>query len=153
MKPQQQPNEWSCLPTAFAIVLDVPIRELIARIGHDGTEKYFPHLFAPYCYRSFHVEDITSTLLDIDYGLIIISSNPQYEVLDKTYTITYPGDRMLSYLENYVGVLCGNYPGRTPHAVAWDGENIHDPTNCETRTIDNFNVETFLIITKINITK
>ena len=36
MTPQAAPSYFLCLPTAFAVALDVPVRELMEEIGHDG---------------------------------------------------------------------------------------------------------------------
>lgn len=159
MKPQQQPNGWSCLPTAFATAIDFPVADLINAIGHDGSEIVHPNLRKPHCYRTFHPEEMSDVLLVKGYAITQITPIPTNEDLGQYYSPPlqdsdkFLGDRMWYYLSNYSGVLCGSFPGMGRHAVAWDGKNIYDSTDCQTKKVDSFNVEEFLIITKITITK
>ena len=70
MKIQKQPNRWSCLPTSFAMILDVDVNELIRKIGHDGSEILWPNLEEPYCRRAFHIEEIAMVCYGLGYYLV-----------------------------------------------------------------------------------
>lgn len=60
MKLIKQPNRWSCLPTAFAMALDVPLEDIIAYVGHDGGELKWPALPEPFCRRCFHIQELVN---------------------------------------------------------------------------------------------
>ena len=47
MELQQRPEPWMCMPLAFAMALDMPVADLLAAIGHDGSEIVFPNLPEP----------------------------------------------------------------------------------------------------------
>ncbi len=156
MQVQKQPNEWSCLPTAFAIAVGVPVEQLIRQLGHDGSEMLFPGFRKPYCYRSFHVQELIDQLLIWQYAvteitkLSILESQNSLKTIDINTRKLFKGNRMQYYLDNYQGVLTGGYMGRTPHALAWDGKYRYDPTSGISTLIDNFKTDIFFITTKIN---
>jgi hypothetical protein len=52
---QKQPNRWSCLPTSFAMALDISVEPFINRIGHDGSPRVWDNLPEPKCRRGFHI--------------------------------------------------------------------------------------------------
>lgn len=138
------------MPTAFAIALDVPVQELINIIGHDGSEILFPEDPEPFCRRGFHPQEIIDVCLLKQFGVIAIHNQPVSELKSGMYTVPVSSERMPYYLENYSGVLTGiGYTGQ-PHAVAW-GAKIYDP-NGLIYDLENFNIEQFFIIVKINIT-
>src|SRR5262245_26456549 len=76
MKLQKQPNRWSCLPTAFATIADIPVDELITEIGHDGSEIIDSTRKDPFCRRSFHVQEIIDVLLERAIGVITMHIFP-----------------------------------------------------------------------------
>ena len=63
MELQQRPEPWMCMPLAFAMALDMPVADLLAAIGHDGSEIVFPSLPEPLCRRCFHVQELIQVAL------------------------------------------------------------------------------------------
>jgi hypothetical protein len=76
MKLIRQPNRWSCLPTAFAIALDVSYDSIIKAIGHDGSKKIWPGLPEPRCRRSFHIREMIDVCYDLRYAVIEVDKQP-----------------------------------------------------------------------------
>lgn len=151
MNLQRQPNKWSCLPTAFAMVLNLPVEDVILIIGHDGSDKLFGNQEEPYCRRSFHIQELIDVSLKHGYAVTEILPNSYLEVMDEVIDVQeFGADRMEDYLQNYSGVLIGREGRRIPHAVAWDGVDILDP-NGTVYNLVNFNVSVFMIIQKINL--
>lgn len=58
----RQPNSWTCVPTAFAIVTGLSLQEIFDRVGHDGSEIVWPTLPEPLCRRSFCVQEVAQAL-------------------------------------------------------------------------------------------
>ena len=133
------PNNWSCLPTAFAMVIGRPPAWLIEQIGHDGSAE-------PYKDKSlkagFHEQECIEILQDLSYSCTPIEALPTitpaldgHEVRPIYFGGGVAGNwvRFLRHLDGACGVLTGTYtrPGEgncvRGHAVAWDGVEIHDP--------------------------
>lgn len=116
MLPQKQPNAWSCLPTAFAIICDMPVEELIAKIGHDGSRERYAE---PKPQIGFHIQEIIDALYhdysitefieaQFDNGDIIVV---QYKTIQQ---------RIYTVMEQFSGVLWVNKGQEYGHALAWD---------------------------------
>jgi hypothetical protein len=151
MKLQRQPNKWSCLPTAFAIVLDKDVEKVLKLIGHDGSEKIFPDLEEPYCRRSFHLQELVEVCLYYKYAVTQIEVNPVSEACGQLYPVPTCKATFSHYLHVGTGVLLGHGSAGTPHAVAWDGRIVYDP-NGLVYDLAKFTPMAFLLIAKINIT-
>ena len=63
MELQHRPEPWMCMPLAFAMALDMPVADLLAAIGHDGSEIVFPSLPEPLCRRCFHIQELIQVCL------------------------------------------------------------------------------------------
>lgn len=90
MKPQLKPNRWSCSVTAFAMAMDIPVKHLIQRIGHDGGEIIWPDLPEPTCRRGFHVQELieqchfdglTCTPIELMPSIAPMDGHAEYNVL------------------------------------------------------------------------
>jgi hypothetical protein len=152
MKIQIQPNSWSCLPTAFAIILDVDVRSIFDILGHDGSKIIDSTIPEPYGRKSFHYQEMVDYCLLNGYSVTEIQKQP---ISENKYGLTWPvevsDERFLYYIHNYRGVLIGKGKSGQSHAVAWSEHTVFDPNG----TVYNFNefqTEEFLIITKINLT-
>lgn len=153
MELQKQPNDWSCLPTAFAMTLDMPVEQIIEELGHDGSEVIFPNLEDPYSRRSFHPQELLDICILRDYGVIPVEREPSCEVQGHVYKLSLSKRRLDYYLVNYTNcILIGTSQSGKPHAVAWNGERVFDP-NGKIYGITNFCINMLLLIVKINITK
>jgi len=116
-----------CLLYSSAMVLDCEPSDLVTEIGHDGMEVCWPELEKPFCFRSFHPQEIMDCFVRRGYGFLVIDRKsflgpdgvaPKEVVLDP--------NRIHAYMKN-PGILVGCTKNGLPHAVAWDGKIIYDP--------------------------
>lgn len=140
--PQENPNGWSCLPTAFACCLDVPVSEIFDWLGHDGSEILWPELPEPGCRYGFHIQEMQ------EYCLAIHRLRTVY--LERVMRGTPDGKR-IKYVESRIidPEVCGQrgvlltFDGLESHAVAWDGEYVFD--GLIRKSLD-FNYDAFCLI-------
>jgi len=149
---QKQPNEWSCLVTAFAIALNTPLEKILDIIGHDGSEDIHPHLPIPYCKRSFHIQELIDVGFKLNYAIIQIDLEFIQIAGEHIWSSGAKTERFVDYMGRNIGVLTGIGLSGKPHAVAWNGHQCLDPNGTQ-YSIVNFDVDTFFLIVKINITK
>jgi len=76
MKLIKQPNSWSCLLTAFAMATESTPEDLIAMIGHDGSEIIWPDLPEGYQHRAFHPEELFECALDLGFKVFTVEARP-----------------------------------------------------------------------------
>lgn len=145
---QSSPNNWSCLPTAFAIVLGCPVEYVLELIGHDGSEKLWPALPEPFCRRSFHIQELIMVAWKMNYCVTPFSTEcelqPRAMVNPKLFTVN-----LKSLLVNNVGVITGLYKG-SPHAVAWKYPTIYNTNNQIETDTSVIKIEDFWVISKRN---
>lgn len=131
MNLQLSPNTWSCLATSFAMALDVPVKELIKEIGHDGSEIVFPNLVDPFNRRSFHPQEFIEPCLKRGVVFLVVEAVPTISAPNSfaRHKIEFQEGyipRLERYLRNYPGVLVGEIKGN-PHSVSWDRKLCFDP--------------------------
>ena len=145
MKLQKQPNRASCLITAVAMCLDIPVAELFEELDHDGTFKLFPNREVPQCYRGFHESEI---------AYLCHSNSHTFTRMDRHIFMGYDEcsetevnpPYIFDYLLSNMGVLtCPQTSTHAHgHAVAWDGHKIFDPNGT---IVDYFGIwSTFYVI-------
>ena len=127
-------NTWSCLPTAFAMVIKLNPQEFIEQIGHDGSaEPYRDSDFK----AGFHEQECIEVALRYNYTCTPIEFGPTISpYLDghdarKVFFVSGPEDnwaRLQRHMQGSDGVLTGTYK-TLGHAVAWDRATrmIYDP--------------------------
>ena len=132
MELQQRPEPWMCMPLAFAMALDTPVADLLAAIGHDGSEIVFPSLAEPLCRRGFHIQELIHPALSRGFALTPVELFP---VLQPTKagpfhkTVLYPDSnwrRFEKTIRASRGVIDGT-GARCGHMVAYDHGRIFDP--------------------------
>ena len=131
MRLQRQPNRWSCLPTAFAMALDIPVQTFLGYLGHDGSEVVFPTESEPACRRGFHVQKCIDVALRLGYAVTPIELFPQHapalDVTPVTITFGQPNERRFAaFIDAGRGVITG-VSGNHGHAVAYEHGYIYDP--------------------------
>jgi len=138
MKIQTNPNGWSCLPTAFAMVAGISVTEFIKAVGHDGGAEPYE---LPGVKAGFHEQECIEVILSLGYSCTPIEFIPRISArLDGTdvRSILFgaePRDnwrRFVRHLTQGPGVITGYYCGKPPvrgHAVAWDSKDgkVYDP--------------------------
>lgn len=144
---QFQPSGWSCLPTAFGMVLDILADEVISHVGHDGSEIIWPELDEPYCRRGFSISEMTNFSLShgaapvvIDMDHLIIPNDPNLDI------VAEPNKMFHYYLDQYPGVILADN-----HAVAWDNEEhkVYDPMK-GIRDISGYDLECFIALIRFD---
>lgn len=152
---QRQPSQWSCVPTAFAMLFDMDVKELIKEIGHDGSEVFWPELEPTQLgKRAFHPQECVDIGLKRGLRIVAIHVLPYTEhyvshiepkaIWSEQYCI----DRLTSYLACYEGVLTGTTNFNLGHAVAWNREKIYDPRGwVKVLQEANFNPQVFYMKT------
>lgn len=132
MQPQQhavQPNVWSCLPTALAIVLGVPVQEIFDYLGHDGSQIFWPDLDDPWRRRSFHMQEMVDYCLSQNYALTMVSPYLGLASKDADDVKIIENKLMDHCTKYYNGILTGTVVGGLPHAIAWRGGVAIDPAS------------------------
>jgi hypothetical protein len=137
MKIQKQPNNWSCFPTALAMLLNTPVKEIIAKFGHDGSERVWPELEEPNSRRGFNYQELSFIALGYGYALPLFEietiSAPNEDVTPFRISLI---DCVTKLMLRHRGILLGYGGAKTHHAVAWADNVIYDP-NGATYTLDD----------------
>lgn len=126
-----QPNRWSCLATAAAMVLDTSTEKVIELVGHDGSMILWPDQPEPLCRKGFHIEELQYVACKL--GVILATFARDFEYAPNgfgyrhTYSFHADFDRITKLLN---GILVGTYDGKHAHAVAWNANEglIYDPS-------------------------
>ena len=139
MKLQTKPNPWSCIGSAFAMVLDIPVADFFGLVGHDGSEKAFPMLPDPMARRGLHIQECINACLKLRYSVTpvelfpVIGATPPHE---QNFVVLFGDDenanwrRFEQVIQTSAGVLEG-IGRRCLHAVAYDRGMIFDPDGCQ----------------------
>lgn len=143
---QKQPNNWSCLPAAFAIAIDMDVLDFIRHIGHDGSEIVWPMLKEPACRRGYHIQECLSVLYRAGFTATPFEAIPQHipAFTVPAIPILFGGSeeaamqRFTKIIQQTKGVITGT--SLVGHAVAYDNGLIYDcsvyaysPQACEAR--------------------
>ncbi len=147
MQLQTQPNRWSCLLTATAMVLETDQVQLMSVVGHDGSMILWPDKPEPLNRKAFHIEELQYAALQ--FGVILATFVPEFEYAPggfgyrHQYSFEEPFGKILALLN---GILVGSYIGQVGHghAVAWNASErlIYDPSGRRAQ-IDQFKPEAF----------
>lgn len=139
------------MATAFAMVLDIPVAELIRSIGHEGSEIVEPDENGDPLRRGFSAQECISVAIERGFACTQIELLPAlvYPSGQKRI-ITFPHNdgsfngnwqRFQMHIGSSRGVIAGNGK-RHGHAVAYEFGSAYDPNGtpyfftqgaCETR--------------------
>lgn len=137
-----------CLLYSAAMVLDKTPEELIDYIGHDGQEEWWGGLGRMQSKRGHHIQEIIDVCHHFGHIVMPIDYYPRSAPFMKPdawkllWVEATCESRMRKYLSKYPGILIDNR-----HAVAWDGDLVHDP-NGKRYKIDDFCIKTFFAVIK-----
>ena len=125
-----QPNNWSCVPSAFATALNIEIDTLLELIGHDGSEIIFSDLQEPLCYRGFHIQELVYALWVLGYNVVSFEVEPlAFTDEQHVFTLTFTPEDFERVMSDSIGVGCGRIADtEKTHAFAWNGSKCYDPT-------------------------
>lgn len=139
MKLLQQPNRWSCVPTAFAMTANLTAEEFIFRLGHDGSEILWPSLEEPLKRKGFSINECLVAAIPKLYAYLpTISCYCPGPNLPECI-IRFKPDYIKHLIKGQVAILAGTVSGHR-HCVAWNGEKVFDP-NGTIYGIDRFTIE------------
>lgn len=145
MKLQFAPSTWACLPTSFAMVLDMPVYEVIKRIGHDGSEILWPHLSDPLRRRAFSLQELVDVCVSEQRFPVQVDADAAYGPDYDVDTLCDPFPDARARIERYLhvpSVLIGLGERGNRHAVAWNPAEqlVYDPDGFVT-SIDKYQLE------------
>jgi len=177
MRLLKQPNRWSCLPTAIAMLINKSVDDVIRAVGHDGSEIIWPELPEPNNRRSFHPQEMYPLIIENGYLVTVfdktpfLANSPEQAFMELGFGINNhePYDRLTElyerlkgrmleinqdlvidkFMEHCNGVLIGLGVARTPHAVAWNADEglIYDPNGTVVRR-NVFIIEKYMLLTR-----
>ena len=136
MKLQVKRERWQCAVTAFAMALDIPVANLIERLGHDGGMIVFPDLAEPANRRGHSIYELIHTAVELGFAVtpmplraaITPANDPRRQFILGTDADNWT--RFTTQLRNARGVVECSGP-RVYHMIAFDHGRIYDPDGCE----------------------
>jgi hypothetical protein len=129
---QTKPNSWSCIATAFAIVLEMPVSEFFEKLGHDGSQKV-ADLPDPGGRRGIHAQECIFVAQQLGRAVTPVELFPVIRVHNQSeIPVLYHDNVMLNWerFENLISTTKGVVTGRGPvygHAMAYDRGQLFDP--------------------------
>lgn len=132
------------------MALYTPVEEIIALLGHDGSEIIWPQFPEPFCRRGFHIQElIFIAWRNHSRTVTPFQAEPMIGCLGgEPVDVPHLPDakwRMPELLSSNCGVLTGKTLRGMPHAVAWDAELVYD-TDGMVYGLDGFQLETFWMV-------
>lgn len=71
-----QPNRYSCMATAFAIIWDIPVEKIFDIVGHDGTPTVAG------IHRGFHIEEMKYAGIKLGHAVLLHKPKQYYPGTD-----------------------------------------------------------------------
>lgn len=131
MRLQRKPLRGTCLPTAFAIALDMPVITVLAEVGHDGSAIVTPSLPEPLCRRGFHIQELIDVCLRHNSAVTPVELcpilSPRSDVEPREVFADKAGWRRFACAINGSRGVIEGASRRCFHAVAYDHGRIYDP--------------------------
>ena len=137
--PQKNPNSWSCLLTAFSIVLEISQKDLIKFIGSDGSEITHAGLPDPVCRKGFHPQQFIRFCLQNGQAVTRIELIPTAISHAQSTDLKQFNIGDWEWFKENLFTTCGVLESRTAvglgHALVYEGQRDHavicDPANGE----------------------
>lgn len=135
MQLQTMPAPGLCAATSFAMALDMSVDDLLAWIGHDGSEIIFPDLPPPLCRRGHHIQELIEAALvrgkavtPVELFPVIGSFPDAKRTRQVLFGEGFTGNwiRFNQYLTQSRGTIEGTL-SLVPHMVAYEHGRIYDP--------------------------
>ena len=140
MQMQIMPQKGLCLPTSFAMALDIPVESLLSQL-HGPHDVIFPGLPEPLCWRGVHIQEVIRIVQNYGYAVTpremfpqIAPPKPGYD----NYVVSYDDGNHQVFADVILlsrGVVTGvrgmPLAGVVGHAVAYDHGYIYDPNGYE----------------------
>lgn len=166
---QRQPSEFSCLPTAFAMVMSLSAKAVVARLGHDDARGFHPQelltiglevgwIFSPHDFTPL-MDELACTASECRHGKVVKQVNVFGDFAEfdcerceglGVWKLHPRLTEMSDLLNMYDGVLTGRTkPNGMLHAVAWcyKIQKCLDPQGA-IYSLDGFDPDTFWLAVK-----
>ena len=121
--------------------MDVPLKELLNIVGHDGSEIAWPHLPEPMRRRAFHPGECISAAYSLGFACT---------EFDLEARLSPDGSNIIDVKINMplgVGVAYGRPKGKfLRHAIAVSGWTAYDPNGTSYDLQNHFRTERFWAI-------
>lgn len=147
MQMQTMPEPGLCLPTSFAMALDVPVHALLSQLRgwHDVV---FPGNPEPLCWRGIHIQELIRLARFYGWAVTPFEMYPQIASPDPVaahYIVTWSDQTNEAAFRDVIllsrGVITGTAIragiGHVGHAVAYDHGRVFDPNGHE----DHYDLE------------
>lgn len=124
-----------CLLYSAAMILEVPVSDLIAEIGHDGMELIWPDVEGSEKYKGISFDEIIDCFISRGRALVPIWAYPHTTVENRpdlknpVWSEKKAEKRFLNYLDKYDAILVGYTLQNEFHAIAYTSKNkkVCDP--------------------------
>lgn len=125
---QKSPNKWSCVACSFAMTLNVTLDDIVQNLMHDGSEILWEDLPTPQSRRAFQVQELVVYAYTLGFSVTRLDFTPASGP-DSTHVYTSNHTQFVEQvMRDTPGVLLGKGL-QNPHAVAWNGYEVYDPSN------------------------
>lgn len=118
-KARERMSGWSCLPRVAALITGEDFEDVLAFIGHDGSERVpgSPHADGV---RGFRILEIAQYLAARGFQLGIVAADiPQYYCRRPWFQVTV-------FTDCPAILIVKGRSGTTNHAVLWTGREVID---------------------------
>jgi len=140
MELQKMPDKGLCLPTSFAMALDVPVSDLMKRLNGDHYSRVFSDKREPHCWRGTHIQECIQIALSLGFAVTPLELWPVIAAYEgaETFVVCYHEGNERIFEDQILlsrGVLTGKRGvpgvGIVAHAVAYDHGLLYDPNGVE----------------------
>lgn len=130
-----------CLLYSVAMLLEEDASILLRELGVDHTQKLWPHLPEPECYRGVAMPEIQDLLLMRKLYLSHVDAMPA--IVSRVgcepynlYSLAIAGDRLYHYIRDQDSIIMCRTGKGVLHAVACNGTMCFDPIGREYQLSD-----------------
>lgn len=117
------------------MVMGRPVKDLISKIGHDGSEIRWPDLPEPKCRRAFHPQEVLFAARKLGFHFVIWEINLGITPDGKHFHSWSDYIHVRRIMSESKGVVFGRGQ-RVNHCWAWDGKNFIDPSDISNQVKD-----------------
>lgn len=129
---QAKPNRWSCIATAFSVVLEIPAAKFFDTLGHDGSQIVHPELPDPISRRGIHIQECIYVAMQHGRSVTPVELLPRIqthrgEIIPVHYhnSVSSNWERFETLIHTTHGVVTGH--ARIAHAMAYGLGTVVDP--------------------------
>lgn len=115
-KLQKQPDLWSCLPTSLAMLVGLPVADIIPKYGHDGNASVPGNPHDRLCYT-----DLETVKVALGMGVHLVPVWPYSRISRDGIECWLNDQTFVRTLERFSGLMVGNWrSGERDHSLTWE---------------------------------